>query len=67
MKILEARWFNSCGIVRVETECDGIKYYIKYYIHGTVNKNSEDEYKKLIAEWGSRFPNDAGDVLFGIK
>lgn len=62
MKILDARWFNDIGIVRVEDEHDGIKYYIGYA------KNFDEELdKKFIADWGSRFHEQAGDVLFGVK
>lgn len=62
MKILNVRWFNSIGIVRVEDEYEGIKYYIGYADTGT-----EESDKQHIADWGNRFPNDAGDVLFGIS
>jgi hypothetical protein len=62
MKILDTRWFNRVGIVRVSDPYDGIKYYIKE-IDGL---NKEDEDARLIADWGSTFPNDAGDVLFGV-
>lgn len=60
MKILNVLWFNYVGIVQVETEVGEIKYYINQ-IDGW---NEEDD-KKKIAEWGSPFPNDAGDILFG--
>lgn len=65
MKILDVRWFDSVGIVRVEDEYDGIKYYIKdtYFSKG----RSEAEDRKFVAEWGNTFPNDAGDVLFGVN
>ena len=63
MKILGVMWFNTCGIVRVETEYEGIEYYIKSI--GVVAKTEEEDMKD-IADWGSRFPNDAGDVLFKI-
>ncbi len=59
MKILNVLWFNYVGIVQVETEVGEIKYYINQ-IDGW---NEEDD-KKKIAEWGSMFPKDAGDVLF---
>ena len=64
MKVLDSMWFVRCGIVRVQTEYDGIRYYI----HGMeFNENStESADAQYIAEWGSTFPNDAGDVLFGI-
>lgn len=62
-KILGVRWFSSStcvGVVRVDDEYDGIKYYI-----GAVAGLSEDADKERIADWGARFPNDAGDILFG--
>lgn len=61
MKILDVAWFNTCGIVRVETDYDGIKYYIR-----AINGMDEELDKRLIAEYGSSFPNDAGDVLFNV-
>lgn len=63
MKILDVKWFNDIGIVRVEDEYEGIKYYI-----GCVPSDfMEEESKQHIADWGNRFPVDAGDVLFGVK
>lgn len=62
MKILDARWFNSIGIVRVEDTYEGIQYFIGYADGG-----DEDADKRHIADWGSRFPIDAGDVLFGVN
>lgn len=64
-KILDTAWFNGCGIVRVNDPYDGIKYYI-----GTYDARCGYDEKKdaeHIADWGLTFPNDAGDVLFGIK
>jgi hypothetical protein len=65
MKILDVRWFNGVGIVRVEDEYEGIKYYIKdtYFSKG----RTEREDTQFVADCGSTFPNDAGDVLFGVK
>lgn len=65
MKILDVRWFcgrSNVGIVRVEDEFDGIKYYI-----GACKGMDEDMDKQWIADWGSTFPQDAGDILFGVK
>jgi hypothetical protein len=59
----EVRWFNgrNCiGIVRVMDPYDGAKYYI-----GMAAGHDEQDDIETIAAWGSRFPNDAGDVLFG--
>ena len=58
-KVLDKMWFNLVGIVKVQTEYDGIKYYIK-----EVDGLDEDRDAKSIAFWGATFPNDAGDVLF---
>ncbi len=66
MKILDKMWFNGVGIVRVQTDFDGIKYYIKG-MHGMGIENTEEEDAQIVADWGSTFPNDAGDVLFGVK
>lgn len=65
MKILDTYWFNSGGIVRVQTEYDGIRYFIR-----SVNMDSysiPEQDARFIAEWGNTFPNDAGDVLFGVN
>lgn len=62
MKILGAIWFNKVGIVRVEDEHDGIKYYIK-----EVDGLNEEEDPWNIAYWGSSFPKAAGEVLFWNK
>ena len=63
MKILDVLWFNLCGIVRVEDEYDGIKYYIRP-IRGV---QTEEQDMEDIAAYGTTFPKDAGDVLFGEK
>lgn len=62
MKVLDAIWFNKVGIVRVEDEYDGIKYYVK-----DVDGLNEEDDMWNIAYWGSTFPKNAGDVLFGVK
>ena len=61
--ILGSFWFSGCGVVRVKTEYDGIKYYIC----GTREGRTQKEDENLIANWGSTFPKEAGDALFGIK
>lgn len=64
MKILDVRWFCSrtnVGIVRVQHEYDGIMYYV-----AAIEGLSETEDAEFIAAWGSRFPKEAGDVLFGV-
>ena len=65
MKILDVLWFcgrTNVGIVRVEDEYDGIKYYIG---SPPVMGNEEAD-TQFIASWGSTFPKHAGDVLFGV-
>lgn len=62
-KILDVRWSNNVGFVRVEDPYEGIKYYVSDLRRG----NTEEEDKQHIRDWGSTFPNDAGDVLFGVK
>lgn len=66
MKILDIRWFceglGGCGIARIEDECDGIQYRI-----GARQGMSEEFDKWSIADWGSSFPKDVGDVLFGVE
>lgn len=61
--ILDVRWFSgrtNVGIVKVETEYDGIRYYI-----GEMKGYDEETDKEFLADWGASFPKDAGDVLFG--
>jgi len=61
-----AIWFcavdGNVGIVKVNDQYDGIKYYI-----GTCSGSSEEEDIDHITSWGSTFPKTAGDILFGIK
>ena len=62
MEILDVKWFcgrTNVGIVMVNDEYDGIKYYI-----ASVDGINEEIDKKFIADWGSTFPKDAGDQLF---
>jgi hypothetical protein len=66
MKILGVHWFSNrslVGIVRTEDEWDGIKYYIT----AVSNPSTEDVDAQFVADWGSTFPKEAGDVLFGVK
>jgi hypothetical protein len=68
MKILDVRWFNTVGIVRVEDEYEGIKYYIKAIpLEDYFDFTTEEQNSQFIAAWGNTFPKDAGDVLFGVK
>lgn len=70
MKILDVRWFcgrTNVGIVRVEDEYDRIKYYIASPPDANTMRSSEEEDIQFIADWGSTFPKEAGDVLFGVE
>jgi hypothetical protein len=65
MKLLDTRWFcgrTNVGIVQVEDEYEGIKYYIAS--PGNTAQDEEED-AQFIADWGSTFPKDAGDILFG--
>lgn len=62
MKVLDVVWFTgtSCvGVVKVEDEYEGVKYYIN-----SVTGMNEDIDKEHIAAWGATFPKDVGDLLF---
>ena len=65
MNINNVMWFtnkNGCiGIVQVDDEYDGIRYYIS-----SVEGVNEEYDKRHVAEWGASFPKYAGDALFGI-
>ncbi len=62
----EVMWFcaghGNAGIVKVDDQYDGIKYYI-----GACSGLNEDVDIDHIAKWGSSFPKLAGDKLFGIE
>ena len=65
MNILDVRWFcgrTNVGIVQVKDEFNGIKYYIS-----AVSGNDETVDARFIAEYGSTFPTDAGNVLFRVN
>jgi hypothetical protein len=64
-KILNSYWFNGGGIIRVETDYDGICYFIG--CPPSYGLNTEEEDIRWIADWGNSFPVQAGDVLFGIQ
>ena len=64
-KVLESIWFSPMGgqiigIVMVETEYDGIVFYIG---NGAGHNQKNDE--RLIAERGARFPWHVGMEMFG--
>jgi len=68
MKILDVKWFcgrTQVGIVRTQDEFDGIKYYIASP-PGEAHGFNESEDIQFIADWGSTFPKDVGEMLFGI-
>ena len=62
----EVLWFCSghgnVGIVKVNDQYDGIKYYI-----GACSGLNEGLDIDHIAKWGSKFPKSAGDLLFGVE
>lgn len=64
MEILDVRWYcaghGNVGIVKVLDEYEGVKYYI-----GQCSGTDEKYDIEHIASWGSTFPIDAGEVLFG--
>lgn len=65
MKILDVKWFcgsSNVGIVKVFDDYDGIKYYIG----SPPMIVSEEVDSQWIADWGSTFPYEAGNVLFGV-
>lgn len=64
MKILDSIWFTPMGgsligIVKVQTEYEGIKYYI-----GTASGANEAHDAQHIAETGGRFPSESAEKLF---
>lgn len=64
MTLLDVRWFSgqSCvGLVRVLHEYDGVVYYIGPAMGGDPDIDAD-----YIMGYGARFPQDAGDLLFGV-
>jgi len=59
-KILNSTWFGYIGIVKVQTEYDGIKYYI-----GSAKGENQTDDEQHIADWGNTFPPKAGRAIFG--
>ena len=59
-------WFcaghGNVGIVKVDDQYDGIKYYI-----GACSGLHQDMDIVHITNWGSKFPKSAGDLLFGVE
>lgn len=69
MEIRDVRWFcgrSNVGIVCVEDEYDGIKYYIGSPPMREYSPSSEEEDMQWIANWGSRFPREVGNMMFGV-
>ena len=64
MKVLDSTWFINCGIVKVLDEYEGIKYYIRGIQANEWSTPEQDA--EMVANWGSTFPREAGDVLFGV-
>ena len=66
--IIGVLWFcgrSNVGIVRVDDQWDGIRYYIGSPPMREYSPNSEEDDKQWIADWGSSFPREVGDILFG--
>ena len=65
MEILGVIWYcaghGNTGIVRARSEYEGVKYYV-----GQCSGLNEELDKQHIADWGSSFPAEAGDILFGV-
>ena len=65
MKVLDSIWFTQMGgsligIAKVQTEYDGVKYYI-----GTGSGMDQETDAMHIAETGAKFPIEAGEAIFG--
>jgi hypothetical protein len=66
MTLLDIRWFTNrglIGIARTDDNWEGIRYYIAV----VQNPSTPEADAQFVADWGSTFPKDAGDVLFGVK
>ena len=62
MKVLGIEWFNNVGIARCEGNLPGdVRYYIK-----AVSGHDEQADTNDVMQFGSKFPKDAGDALFGV-
>ena len=65
-KTVQATWFSNSlgcvGIVQVLDPYEGFKYYI-----ASVPGLSEDLDMQRVADWGSTFPKDLGDRMFGVS
>lgn len=64
MKVLDVKWFSSVscvGIVKAYDEHKGILYYI-----GNASSINEEFDADYIMSWGAKFPNEVGELLFGV-
>lgn len=71
MTILDVRWFNGArgliGIVRVEMDDDASEQpqkVIRYFVGPGSGLDAAHDSQE-IADWGARFPEAAGEALFG--
>lgn len=55
--------YGTTGIVQVEDEGDGVRYYISQ-LPGEID--DEDQATNHIAIFGAPFPKNAGDALFSL-
>lgn len=65
LKVVDVRWFSSTscvGIVRAHDEHTGTKYYI-----GNASGTNEEFDANHIMSWGAKFPEEAGNLLFGVE
>jgi len=67
-EFVDVKWYcaghGNVGIVKVNDNYDGIKYYIGSF-PGEEKGHNEEEDIQWIMDWGSTFPKEAGDLLFG--
>lgn len=64
-EIIAVEWYEGTsvvGIVKVNDSNEGTQYYI-----GTGIGDTKENDIQRIVNWGSRFPNDAGDLIFKKK
>lgn len=64
LTVTDVRWFSgtSCvGIVKAIDDHSGVKYYI-----GSASNIDEIFDADHIMRWGAKFPNEVGDLLFGV-
>jgi len=62
MKVLGVRWFtgrDTVGVVKVETEFDGIRYYV-----GAGKGLDEQSDMQYICDWGAKVSDAIGEAIF---